>query len=95
MPVENGNLYLNIPNEKLNVQKFLLRLNLFIMTFILSPIGKIVLFILLTILIVSALYKINKLETGLVKIIWIIACVVLFPIVPIIYLLINFKRKQI
>ena len=63
------------------------------MTFILSPIGKIILFIVLAFLIVSALYKINKLETGLVKIIWIIACVVLFPIMPIVYLLINFKKK--
>lgn len=63
------------------------------MTFILSPIGKIILFIVLAFLIISALYKINKLETGLVKTIWIIACVVLFPIMPIVYLLINFKKK--
>jgi hypothetical protein len=62
------------------------------MSFILSPIGKIFLLFFMFFLFVFALYKINKVEKGTIKLLWVIASVLLFPIVPLIYLSFNFKK---
>jgi hypothetical protein len=63
------------------------------MSFLLSPIAKIFLIAFLFILFVYALYRINKLEQGKLKLFWVIASVLLFPIIPIIYLSFNFRKK--
>ncbi|MFT6637977.1 MAG: hypothetical protein ACJAYP_000533 [Flavobacterium sp.] len=42
---------------------------------------------------IYALYRINKLEQGELKLFWVIASVLLFPIIPIIYLSFNYRKK--
>jgi uncharacterized Tic20 family protein len=64
------------------------------MSFILSPVIKILLFLLIVFLFIYSIYKINKLETGFLKLFWIISCVLFFPILPLIYLILNLNKKN-
>lgn len=64
------------------------------MTFILSPVAKIILIILAIFLFIYSTVIIYKNEAKLARVVWILANSILFPIVPMIYILMNKLKKN-